>query len=425
MAVEGWTPTSIDVVAEFKRGLTWKKSQEHQSPGPDLVPVLRIPNIQSRLELEDLLYLSHVPEATRSKYKATEGSALLVGSNGNAQRVGNCAFIDQPMEFVFASFLIGAAPRDPANLAPEYLYRLLASEPVQTAISESVQGSTGLKNISLTMLRSLPIVLPPLSEQRKIAAIISSVDEVIEKTEALIEQLQVVQKAMMQELLTRGIPGRHTRFKQSEIGEIPVEWDAMLLTDVCVRITDGTHQSVKPVSDGEVPFLYVSCIRDGRILWENAKQISRAEYCRIRKGREPCSGLVLYTAVGSYGHAAIAPADREYAFQRHIAYVQVDPGHAVPEFVASWLNAPVARSWADEVAVGNAQKTVTLQALKTAPIALPSLAEQHEIAGSLAIVDKRIVAEQRVLCSCAATKSALMSVLLTGELRVTPDESSA
>ena len=58
-------------------------------------------------------------------------------------------------------------------------------------------------------------------EQRKIAAILSSVDDAIEKTQAVIDQVQVVKRGLMQELLTRGLPGRHTRFKQTEIGEIP------------------------------------------------------------------------------------------------------------------------------------------------------------------------------------------------------------
>lgn len=75
----------------------------------------------------------------------------------------------------------------------------------------------------------IPFHLPPRPEQRKIAAILSSVDEVIEKTEAMIEQLQVVKKAMMQELLTRGLPGRHTRFKQTEIGRAPDAWDVVPL----------------------------------------------------------------------------------------------------------------------------------------------------------------------------------------------------
>ena len=67
--------------------------------------------------------------------------------------------------------------------------------------------------------------VPPLGEQRKIAAILSSVDEAIEATQAVIDQLQVVKKAMMAELLTRGLPGRHTKFKMTEIGEIPEAWE--------------------------------------------------------------------------------------------------------------------------------------------------------------------------------------------------------
>jgi type I restriction enzyme, S subunit len=66
--------------------------------------------------------------------------------------------------------------------------------------------------------------IPPLPEQRKIAAILFSVDDAIEATREVIDQLGVVKKAMMAELFTRGVPGRHTRFKQTEIGEVPEEW---------------------------------------------------------------------------------------------------------------------------------------------------------------------------------------------------------
>jgi type I restriction enzyme S subunit len=86
----------------------------------------------------------------------------------------------------------------------------------------------------------MEVLLPSLPEQRKIAAILSSVDETIEKTEAVIERLQVVKKAMMQELLTRGLPGRHTRFKKTEIGEIPEEWDVVELGESGEWLSGGT-----------------------------------------------------------------------------------------------------------------------------------------------------------------------------------------
>ena len=80
-------------------------------------------------------------------------------------------------------------------------------------------------------------------------------DEVIEKTEAVIEQLQVVKKAMMQELLTRGLPGRHTRFKQTEIGEIPEEWEVVrprrAAATACEPASRPSAQS-PPADDGRI-----------------------------------------------------------------------------------------------------------------------------------------------------------------------------
>ena len=74
--------------------------------------------------------------------------------------------------------------------------------------------------------------VPGYTQQERIVTILSSVDDAIEKTRAVIDQVQVVRRGLMQELLTRGLPGRHTRFKQTEIGEMPETWDLAHLRDV-------------------------------------------------------------------------------------------------------------------------------------------------------------------------------------------------
>ena len=66
-----------------------------------------------------------------------------------------------------------------------------------------------------------------MAEQQKIASILTSVDEVIEKTEAQISKLQDLKKGMMQELLTKGIG--HTEFKDSPVGRIPKGWEVVKL----------------------------------------------------------------------------------------------------------------------------------------------------------------------------------------------------
>ena len=92
------------------------------------------------------------------------------------------------------------------------------ARPVDKVCPASVVGTT------LGSFRSCCRSVP---EQRKIAAILSSVDDAMEKTRAVIDQVQIVKSGLMHDLLTRGLPGRHTRFKQTEIGPIPEEWEAV------------------------------------------------------------------------------------------------------------------------------------------------------------------------------------------------------
>ena len=84
--------------------------------------------------------------------------------------------------------------------------------------------------ITRESLAKVEIPSPPLPEQKKIASILTSVDEVIEKTESQIAKLQDLKTGMMQELLTKGIgPGGvpHTEFKDSPVGRIPVGWEVI------------------------------------------------------------------------------------------------------------------------------------------------------------------------------------------------------
>ena len=100
----------------------------------------------------------------------------------------------------------------------DFLYHLLHH--ALPKLAERSHGST-MRHIRKGVLCEHQVSVPPLSEQRKIAAILSSVDYTIEKTQAVIDQVQVVKCGLMQELFTQGVPRRRTRFKQIPIGEVP------------------------------------------------------------------------------------------------------------------------------------------------------------------------------------------------------------
>ena len=106
------------------------------------------------------------------------------------------------------------------DICNEYVFRLL-EENIRTINYSGFQGS-GIKHLDKSFIEKLEFSIPPLPEQKKIASILTSVDEVIENTQKQIDKLQDLKKATMNELLTKGIG--HTEFKDSELGRIPKSW---------------------------------------------------------------------------------------------------------------------------------------------------------------------------------------------------------
>src|SRR5439155_772742 len=105
---------------------------------------------------------------------------------------------------------------------------------------------------------------------------------------------------------------------------------------VCVRITDGTHQSPQWSPEGN-PFLFVSNIVSGEIDFETQKFISDETHHELTR-RSPIEvGDVLYTTVGSYGVPAVVRTKRKFAFQRHIAHLKPDHRLIEPEFLRVML----------------------------------------------------------------------------------------
>lgn len=111
---------------------------------------------------------------------------------------------------------------------PKFLYYLLQQK--KQYLQTLAQGST-IREVRPPILKKIDITLPPKFEQKKIATILSSVDDAIQATQAVIDQTRRVKQGLLQQLLTHGIG--HTRFKQTEIGEIPEEWKIHSLEELC------------------------------------------------------------------------------------------------------------------------------------------------------------------------------------------------
>ena len=303
-------------------------------------------------------------------------------------------------------------PKEGARV--EFLYYLIQHH--KRRLERLAAGSTFLE-VSKRTIRDFRVVAPPLPEQRKIAAILSSVDDAIEKTQLVIDQVQVVKRGLMQELLTRGLPGRHTRFNKTEMGEIPEGWIIKTVAEVGKVVTGSTPNTSNQVFwNGTIPFVTPADL-GGTKVRITGRSVSEEGLVQVR---EIPSGTVMVTCIGSIGKLGIA-VERCCTNQQINSII---PGNSI---LSEYLH--YALSLTSRTLVGLAGVTavpiVSKSRFLTLRILVPSLAEQEQIARVLSGADYLIEVNQARLAALTEVKQALMPILLTGELRVTPDPDAA
>ncbi len=238
---DGWQVVRLGDVAEVVCGLSWTREQESSSPVAGAVPVVRIGNVQpDGFHMDDILWVRGVAESERLRRAISPRTLVMVGSNGNRDRVGNVFLSDRRLDgHLLASFLIAVAPSQ--GTSEQFLAALLRSERTQSRITASTAGSTGLKNLSLRWLRKLRLELPPLPEQRAIAAVLDAIDEEIERTEEVIAATERLRDALLYELLTRGLPGWHSEWADVPgLGTVPACWDVVRLQEIAEVVGGST-----------------------------------------------------------------------------------------------------------------------------------------------------------------------------------------
>ena len=165
----------------------------------------------------------------------------------------------------------------PGLILEEFLYRYFCRPQAWKQIEHQ---STGTTSVSRNRWKeeqffSWHISLPPLHEQERIVAILCGVDEAIKDNEEVITRTWDLKKALAHELLTRGLPGRHSHFKDSPIGRIPAEWEVKRLGELLIRIKAGKSPKCEdhPAGPDEWGVLKVSAISSGHYLPQENKML--------------------------------------------------------------------------------------------------------------------------------------------------------
>ncbi len=288
------------------------------------------------------------------------------------------------------------------------------------------QGSTFLA-IGSSDLRSLPIPAFGIKAQHRIAEILTTIDEAIEQTEALIAKTQQIKAGLMHDLFTRGVlPNSQLRpprneapqlYKESPLGWIPKEWEAQPCVSLTDMITVGIVFRPTQYYVGEgVPAFRSANIREDGIDPTDLVFISQQSNAQLPKSQVR-AGDVLSVRTGYPGTSAVVQP--EYAGSNCIDILISRPSSRLrSNYLAAWINSPFGKEQVLRKQGGLAQQHFNVGELRDLLVALPSTPEQDQIIARLSAVKGRLAEESTLAEKYQAMKCGLMNDLLTGRVRV-------
>ena len=280
---------------------------------------------------------------------------------------------------------------------------------------KSITFPTGShKRFYISQYQDMEIVVPPLSEQKKIAEILSTVNEEIKKTDEIIVVTEKLKNGLMQKLFTRGIG--HTKFKKTEIGEIPAEWDIKELGGVC-DVRDGTHSSPKYHQQG-IPLVTSKNLVGDALDFDNVSLITDTDYKEIEKRSHVDDGDILFGMIGTIGNPVIVRKNRDFAI-KNVALVKFPEKTVSNIYVLNYLKSIHTLDQFHKKMGGSTQKFVALGMIRKLLISIPPVSEQRKIAEILTSIDERISINQKIKEKLTSLKLGLMQDLLSGKVRTT------
>lgn len=315
-----------------------------------------------------------------------------------------------------------------SDLRTDYLFHNLDRRYEELRARSSGGGRGGL---SKAILEAVPIDLPPLSEQQKIAEILDTLDTAIHETEAIIAKLKAVKQGLLHDLLTRGIAANGELrppqaeaphlYQQSPLGWIPKEWEVKTVSEIAEVKSGATPSREQPNRYfGLIGIPWVKTLDLNEDLIRATDESITATALRETSCSLLPEGTVLVAMYGGWeqiGRTALLAVPA--ATNQAISSLLMRSSSTVPEFVLRALQHARPR-WHAVAASTRKDPNITKADVLAFAIPMPTPDEQAEIAHRLRTCLDRLELEGSTLAKLRHQKSALMDDLLTGRVRVTP-----
>jgi len=322
--------------------------------------------------------------------------------------VGYIALLKQ--EATFNQGCKGLVPINSEKVCSEfYCYWFLSKK----FILQNLSGGSTFKELSKERLEQLKIPLPPLPEQRKIAEVLSTVDEAIQKVDEAIARTERLKRGLMQELLTKGIG--HREFKDTEIGRIPKDWAIKKIGEICKVVTGGTPDTRHPeYFGGDIKWLKSGDIK-GLYIYDTEETITKLGVENSNAKIYPAGGVAIALSGRGLTRGRTAIIKAAMACSQSVAIMIPDS-----EVISEFLHYNLSNRYLEiRNLTGHFDRSgLNLSIVSKIKVPIPSLREQQKIAEILSTVDKKLEFERKRREKLDRIKRGLMNDLLSGKRRV-------
>lgn len=327
--------------------------------------------------------------------------------------------------------------RPNSSLDYRYLFHVLNGHEFKKLIDDKVSGSS-IPHIFQRDMVTLPVRLPTVDDQRRIADVIDTLDTAIRETEAIIAKLKAVKQGLLHDLLTRGIDANGELrppqaeaphlYKESPIGWIPKEWGvntlAELLADVDPSMRSGPFGSAllkeELVAEG-IPLLGIDNVHIERFSGDYRRFVAPRKFSELSRYAVRPKDLMI-TIMGTIGRCCLVPDDIGLALSsKHTWTITLDQEKYSPYLAMLQINySPWVLTHFAKDQQGGTMAAIRSETLRSTLLPVPPRREQEGMEERLQTIVERIDLETASLEKRRLEKGGLMDDLLTGRVRVTP-----
>ena len=335
-----------------------------------------------------------------------DGEYVLLGGN-NASGDFPIFYYNGKFDAYQRTYLIQPLSKDTDT---KYLYYSIGLKLHQMKANAS---GTATKFLTQPILNSINIEYRDILEQKRIADILSAYDNLIENNNKRIKLLEQMAENLYKEWFVRfRFPGyENTKF----VDDIPSDWQILRMSDFCY-VTDGTHDTPKPVNDDGVPLVTGKCIKNGFIDFNEPYNISYQDHESISKRSGLKTGDILFSNIGTVGTTCLVNYDREFSV-KNVIILKPD-NIKVSNYLYSWLNSDSIQAIFATQTNGASQQFVGLNFMRRFKILVPNANVLDLYSDRIKPIRTEIVKLHDINENLVKQRDMLLPRLMSGKLEV-------